>query len=147
MWIAAALLYTAFLQHLTLKTLLNMSILAGVVATLAFALLSGMATAIAANFCYGAASMLTAVASLGLAADYCPKRSEGFVFAVMMSVTNLSGSLADNVGSFLYEHVFGGEMYPLILVAAGFTAVNFALVPLLGLGRDTESAPPEMLRK
>src|SRR3977135_1066315 len=35
-WIAAALLYAAFLQHLTLKTLLNLSIVAGVFATLAF---------------------------------------------------------------------------------------------------------------
>ena len=133
------LLYAAFLQHLTLKTLLNLSILAGVLATLAFAFLSGMATAIAANFCYGAASMMTAVASLGLAADYCPKRSEGFAFAALMTVTDVSGSLADNVGSFLFEHVFHNEIYPLILVAAAFTAVNFVLVPLLGLKDGTAS--------
>ena len=138
-WILGALLYGTFLQHLPLKTLLNLSILTGVVATLAFLALSGMATAIAANFCYGAASMLTAVASLGLAANYCPKRSEGFAFAALMSVTNVSGSLADNVGSFLFEHVFRNELYPLILVAAAFTAVNFVLVPLLGLEDSTAS--------
>jgi MFS family permease len=132
-WIAAALLYAALLQHLTLKTLLNLSILAGVLATLAFAFMSGTATAIAANFCYGAASMITAVASLGLAADYCPKRSEGFAFAALMTVTDVSGSLADNIGSFLFEHMFHNEISPLILVAAAFTAVNFLLVPLLGL--------------
>ena len=132
-WIAAALLYAAFLQHLTLKTLLNLSIVAGVLATLAFAFLSGTATAIVANFCYGAASMMIAVASLGLAAHYCPKRSEAFAFAALMTVTDVSGSLADNVGSFLFEQVFNNEIYPLVLVAAAFTAVNFLLVPLLGL--------------
>ena len=138
-WIAAALLYAVFFQHLTLKTLLNVSILAGVLATLAFAFLSGVATAIAANFCYGAASMIIAVASLGLAADYCPKRSEGFAFAALMTVTDVSGSLADNVGSFLFEHVFHNEIYPLILVAAAFTALNFLLVPLLGLKEGATS--------
>jgi MFS family permease len=132
-WIAAALLYGAFLQHLALKTLLNLSILTGVLATLAFVFLSGMVTALAANFCYGAASMITAVASLGLAADYCPKRSEGFAFAALIAVVDLSGSLADNVGSFLFEHAFHNEISPLILVAAAFTAVSFVLVPLLGL--------------
>jgi len=132
-WIAAALLYGTFLHHLSLKSLLNLSILTGVLAAAAFVLLSGAATAIAVNFCYGAASMITAVASLGLAANYCPKRSEGFAFAVLMSITDVSASLADNVGSFLFEHVFHNEIAPLVLVAAGFTAVNFLLVPLLGL--------------
>ena len=138
-WIAAALLYAVFFQHLTLKTLLNVSILTGILATAAFVFLSGTATAIAANFCYGAASMITAVASLGLAANYCPKRSEGFAFAVLMSITDLSASLADNVGSFLFEHVFHNEIYPLVLVAAAFTALNFLLVPLLGLKEGTTS--------
>jgi MFS family permease len=140
-WIAAALVYGFFLQHLRLKTLLNLSIVAGVLATLLFAFLSGTASAMVANFAYGAASMVTAVASLGLAANYCPTRSEGFTFAVLMGVVNLSGSLADNVGSFLFEHVFHSELYPLILVAAGFTAVNFAMVPLLGLKDGTAAQP------
>ena len=138
-WIAVALLYAAFLQHLTLKTLLNLSILFGVLATAAFVFLSGMTTAIIVNLFYGAASMMTAVASLGLAANYCPKRSEGFAFAALMTVTDVSGSLADNVGSFLFEHVFNNEIYPLVLVAAAFTAVNFLLVPLLGLKDGTAS--------
>jgi hypothetical protein len=112
-----------------------------VLATLLFAFLSGTGTAVVANFAYGAASMVTAVASLGLAANYCPTRSEGFTFAALMGVVNLSGSLADNVGSFLFEHVFHSELYPLILVAAGFTAVNFALVPLLGLQDGTAAQP------
>jgi MFS family permease len=140
-WIAAALVYGLFLQHLKLKTLLNLSILAGVLATLLFAFLSGTATAVVANFCYGAASMVVAVASLGLAANYCPTRSEGFTFAALMGVVNLSGPLADNVGSFLFERIFHSELYPLILVAAGFTAINFALVPLLGLKHGTALQP------
>jgi Na+/melibiose symporter-like transporter len=138
-WIAAALLYSHVLQHLSLKSLLNLSILFGIVATAAFVFLSGAATAIVVNVLYGAASALTAVASLGLAANYCPKRSEGFAFAALMTVTDVSGSLADNTGSFLFEHVFHNEIAPLVLVAAAFTAINFLLVPLLGLKGGTAS--------
>jgi hypothetical protein len=82
------------------------------------------------------------VATLGLAADHCPKRVEAFAFAAMMAVTNIAGATADNVGSYLYEHVFRGQVYPLILVAAGFTALNFVLVPLLRLGNSAQPAPP-----
>ncbi|HXI99778.1 MAG TPA: MFS transporter [Micropepsaceae bacterium] len=144
-WITAALAYGLFLQHLTAKTLLNLAILVGTLATLTYLLMSGAATAAFAFFCYGGASMMTLVATLGLAADHCPKRVEGFAFAAMMSVTNLSGAAADNVGSYLYEHVFKNEIAPLIMVAAAFTALNFVLVPLLKLGNEAPHAV--LLRK
>lgn len=129
--IAAGITYALYLRDLTTRTMLYFSIVAGVLGTLTFALMIDPVTAAIAQFCYGAASMWTLVASLGLAADCCPERAEGFGFAAMVAITNISGAAADNVGSYLYEHVFGGEIAPLILVATAFTAVNFALVPLL----------------
>jgi MFS family permease len=145
--IAAALIYGFFLQHFSSRSLLNLSILVGVLATLTYLFMFDAVTAGITHFCYGGASMLTLVATLGLAADHCPKRSEGFAFAGMMAVTNFAGALADNVGSFLYEHTFRNELYPLILVAAAFTALNFVLVPLLRLGSDSPAHPSLMLRK
>jgi predicted MFS family arabinose efflux permease len=71
---------------------------------------------------------------LTLAADFCPKRSEGFAFATLMSVTNLASALSDNVGSYLYEHMFANRLAPLIVVSAAFTALALAFVPLLRLG-------------
>ena len=78
--------------------------------------------------------MMAFVATLSLAADFCPPRSEGFAFAALMSVTNLTSALSENIGSFFYEHVFQHELAPLILVSAAFTAVAFFFVPLLRLG-------------
>jgi MFS family permease len=141
-WITAALSYGLFLRDLSSKALLNLSILVGVLATLTYLLMFDGLTAAIAHFCYGGASMMTMVATLGLAADHCPKRVEAFAFAAMMAVTNIAGATADNVGSYLYEHVFRGQVYPLILVAAGFTALNFVLVPLLRLGNSAQPAPP-----
>jgi MFS family permease len=134
-WIAAALAYSLFLRNLPSKTLLNLAILAGVAATLSYLLMSDAITAALAHFCYGAASMMTMVATLGLAADHCPKRVEAFAFAALMAVTNIAGAAADNAGSYLYEHVFQNRIAPLILVAAAFTALNFVLVPLLRLDK------------
>lgn len=78
--------------------------------------------------------MLATVATVTLAADYCPQRSEGFSFAVMMSIINLATASADIVGSFLFQHLFQHKLAPLILVSAAFTALAFVLLPLLHLG-------------
>jgi|307.fasta_scaffold169969_2 hypothetical protein len=51
-----------------------------------------------------------------------------------MSITNLSGALSENLGSFFYEHIFHRHLDPLIIVSAAFTIVAFAFIPFLRLG-------------
>ena len=132
-WIIGALLYRRFLKGITARTLLNLSILLGTLTTSAFLLLWNEATAAFINFFSGFAGMVAFLATLTLAADYCPQRAEGFAFAALMSITNLSAALSDNIGSFLYEHLFDRHLDPLILVSAAFTALAFAFVPILRL--------------
>jgi predicted MFS family arabinose efflux permease len=132
-WIVAALLYRRFLKGISARNLLNLSILLGTLTTAAFLLLLDEATAALINFFSGFAGMIAFVATLTLAADYCPQRAEGFAFAALMSITNLSGAVSDNIGSFLYEHLFQRRLAPLILVSAAFTALAFAFVPILRL--------------
>jgi Na+/melibiose symporter-like transporter len=133
-WIAGALLYRWLLRGMTSQALLYLSIAAGALATLAFLLLRDPLTAAILNFSAGMAAMISMVAALTLAADFCPKRSEGFTFAALLSITNLAMSLGDNLGSFLFEHVFASRLSPLILVSAAATAIAAPFVPLLRLG-------------
>jgi MFS family permease len=140
-WIAGALLYRRFLKGLVAKTLLNLSILLGTLTTAAFLLFWNEAAAAVINFFSGFAGMIAFVATLTLAADYCPQRAEGFAFAALMSITNFSAALSDNIGSFLYEHLFNRRLDPLILVSAVFTALAFAFVPMLRL-RDKRAGEP-----
>ena len=91
-WVVGALLYRRLFDDLTLKKLLNLSIALGTLTTAAFVLLSNETSAAIIYFCVGFAAMLAMVASLTLAADYCPPRAEGFAFAVLMSVSNLASS-------------------------------------------------------
>jgi hypothetical protein len=78
--------------------------------------------------------MIALVATLTLAADYCPKRSEGFSFAILMSITNFASAAADNVGAFLYQNAFQSRLLPLVIVSAAITALAWLLIPLLRLG-------------
>ena len=98
-------------------------------------------TAAVINFFSGVAWMIALVATLTLAADYCPQRAEGFAFAALMSITNLAAALSDNIGSFLYEHLFDRRLDPLIIVSAAFTALAFAFVPLLRLQNKRPGQP------
>jgi predicted MFS family arabinose efflux permease len=140
-WIIAALLYRWLFESLTLKQMLNLSIALGTVTTAAYLLLSSEASAAIINFCAGFSAMLATVATLTLAADYCPPRAEGFSFAVLMSIINLANTLADNAGSFLYSHAFDNHLPPLVIMSAAFTAFAFVLVPLLRLGDKRQGEP------
>jgi MFS family permease len=140
-WIIGALFYRRLFDGMTSKRLLNLSILLGTVTTAAYLLLSNEISAAIINLFSGAAGMVAFVATLSLAADYCPKRAEGFAFAALMSLLNLSSALSNNIGSLLYEHVFHNRLAPLIVVSAAATAVIFVLVPLLRLGDKQPGEP------
>lgn len=133
-WIAGGLIYRFLLRGMATRALLNLSILCGTLATAAFLGLVDETSAMLVYFLNGVAGMIANIATLTLAADYCPRRSEGFAFAALMSVINLATPLSDTIGAFLYQHVFAGQLAPLIVASAAFTAFVFALVPLLDRG-------------
>ncbi len=133
-WIVGALAYRRLVQEMRLRVLLNLSIALGTLSTLSFLLLSGEVSAALVNFGSGIAAMVANVATLTLAAVVCPKRSEGFVFAAMMSIINLAAPASDTAGAFLYEHIFHARLAPLVVVSAACTAFAFVLVPLMRIG-------------
>lgn len=133
-WVAGALIYRWVLRGMSSQNLLYLSIVFGTVTTLLFLFLAHPIAAIAIEFAAGIAGMVSMVATLTLAADFCPPRSEGFTYAALLSVTNLAMALGDNIGSLLFEHMFGSRLAPLILVSAAATAVIAIFVPLLRLG-------------
>lgn len=136
-WIAGALLHRWLLRRMSAGPLLYLSILLGTVSAASFLLLTDEISAAIVNFANGLASMIATIASLTLAAQYCPRRAEGFAFAGLMSVANLADICSINAGAFLYEHVFNGRLGPLIVVSAATTALAAMLVPSLGLRSNT----------
>ena len=132
-WITGALIHRWFLARMSSKALLNLSIVLGTASAASFLLLSGEVSAAIVNFANGAALMIATIASLTLAAGFCPRRSEGFAFAGLMSVMNLSELCSSTVGAWLYENVFHERLEPLIIVSAASTAFTMVVVPLLRL--------------
>ena len=140
-WIVGAFLHRRYLKKLTLKKLLNVSIAIGTLASLAFLFFWNEVTAAIISFSSGLTAMIATVATLTPAADYCPRRAEGFAFAVLMSIINLATALADNLGSYLFTDVFHRNLSPLVVLSAAFTAFAFVLVPLLHLGHKLQGDP------
>ena len=87
--------------------------------------------------------MLATVATVTLAADYCPRRSEGFSFAVMMSLINLATASGDIIGSFLFDHLFHQRLDPAHPGVGGVYRFAFVLVPLLRLGDKRQGVARE----
>jgi MFS family permease len=135
-WIAGAVAHRWFLRKMSSKALLYLSIVLGTLSAASFLMLADEVTAAIVNFANGAAMMIATIASLTLAADNCPKRSEGFAFAGLMSIMNLADLCSNNVGAFLYEHVFHYQLGPLIVVSAASTAFALVLIPLLRLNGE-----------
>ena len=140
-WILGACLYRPYFKKLTLKTMLNLSIAIGTMSGLAFLLLWNEPAAAIISFCSGFAGMLATVATLTLAADYSPRRAEGFTFGVLTSIINLATMFSNNLGSYLFIHVSHSKLTPLVVLSAGFTAFAFVLVPLLQLGDKRQGEP------
>ncbi len=130
-WIIGGLLYRWRLSRIGRLALLRLSIVGGVISTLSCLALSSPATAVVVWVLSGITSMIAMIATMSLAAESCPAGAEGFAFAGMMSIVNLTNPLADTLGSVLYEHVFDQQLAPLILVSAAATGLVFLLIPLL----------------
>lgn len=126
--IIGALVFFAYGQQLHLQTILRIAIGLGVLSTLSFLLMIGPTSAVFIFLLFGLFSQLTHLAVLDLAARSCPVRTEGTVFALLMSCLNMGRSGANMLGGWLYEEV--GFM-ALIVISAGFTALCWLIVPFL----------------
>ena len=144
-WVAGGLAYRWFLAGMRTRRLLQLSIVLGTLATLAYLLMLGPVSGVIVYFLAGMAGMIANVATLTLAAEHCPANAEGFAFAALMSVINLATPLADASGAFLYEHVFANHLAPLIILSAAATAFVLVLIPFFGItGQASEQRHREL---
>lgn len=130
-WIAGGLLYRWRIKRLGRLALLRLSIVGGVCSTLSYLLMVGPVAAVVIYFIGGITSMLAMIATMTLAAESCPEGAEGFAFAGMMSIVNLTGPMSDTLGSFLYQHIFDRHLPPLIILSAAATSLVFFLIPMM----------------
>ena len=132
-----AVLFFAYCRKIRLDRLLSLAVALGVASTLSFVGLIGPKSAVVLFLVFGTVSQITHLAVLDLAARSCPARTEGTVFALLMSSLNVGRTGATLLGGWLYDHT---GLTPLVLVSAGFTALCWLIVPFLP-ARD--AVPPQ----
>lgn len=140
--IIGAFAYTWLSRRMTLKHLLYLCIFMGAISQGSFVFLHGETSAVILNLTHGFATMVALLASLTLAADACPEGSEGFTYALLMSVNNLASPASSSTGAWLYEGMFEHNLYPLIIVSAVVTVFAAFLVPTLKLGNQMPNQKP-----
>ena len=126
--VVGAVIYAPLSRRVPLRRLINLSIGLAVAGTLAYILYRDAWSAIVIDTLFGVAGMVTQLAFLDLAAKSCPRHVEATFFALLMSVYNAGAQASQNVGGRLYDHL---GYVPLVLIAAGMTAVTWLLVPLV----------------
>jgi predicted MFS family arabinose efflux permease len=125
-----------------MKALIYLSIVLGVLAQAAFVLQMGKVSAILITISTSIPQQIALLTMLTLVARVCPDKSEGFTYALIMSVYNLSTQYSATLGAGWYDSVFAQNIVPLIWISAGVTALCFLLVPFLPRASLEPQQPP-----
>lgn len=144
--VVASIAYGFYCRRVRFMTLIHLSIAAGVACTTAYWFLRGARSAVAVTLLVGFTYMTATLIQLDLTARVCPPRVAATLFALVMALSNLSLSLADGAGGFLYDlwaPAWGprGAFNALVGLGAAFTALCWFLVPVLRRG-DWRAAGP-----
>ena len=108
-----------------LSTLLHLSIVTAVVSNAVYWQLDSLTSAYVISVFAGAAYMTGTLIQLDLAARIIPARAAATVFAIVMALTNFSGSSSEAFGAWLFEAArssYGGETAFGLVVMASVTA-------------------------
>jgi predicted MFS family arabinose efflux permease len=133
--IVACVLYGLYSKRIPLRILLHGSVASMVLSSLVYIGLGSQLSAVIISLAYGFIYMITTLTQLELAGRYCPPEAAGTVFALLMSIMNLSVGLSSIVGGRFYEawkisYGVGTAYTLLVIVGAGFTALAWFLVLL-----------------
>jgi MFS family permease len=143
--IVASVAYGLYCRRLNVKPLVHLSIVTGILATLAYWKLDSENSALVITAIVGFTYMTGSMVQLDLAARACPPESAATVFALLMALSNLAMALSTWVGGAWYESM-KSSLGPvaafdiLVGVGAAFTAGCWLFLPLLHKWTPKESA-------
>lgn len=146
--VAASVLYAWYSRYLPRRVLVHGSIALGVVSTWAWWWLTGAVSAYVVTSVSQLIYMTALLGQFELAAEACPPRVAGTVFAALLAVSNASLNLATVTGGWLYDAMkpslgATATFNLLVLVGGLFTAASWGLAPWLVRGRPVGTPPAE----
>src|SRR5436190_7926981 len=134
--LTGSVLYGVICRMIPIPWLMHGSIVAGILATIAYWGYRDAASGVLISLAVGVVYAIGSLIQLDLAARVCRLETAGTTFALLMSLSNLSTALSQGVGGTIYEAMAERCGYASafqILVAAGalFTAGCWLLMPIL----------------
>jgi predicted MFS family arabinose efflux permease len=134
--IIASLAYGTYCRRLSFTTLIHLSIVSGILSTLAYWGMYDRMSAAVVNVVVGFTYMTGNLVQFDMVARVCPLNAAGTTFALLMGLTNLSMSLSAALGGWFYDN-WSSHWGPttafnlLVLVGALTNAACWLVIPLL----------------
>jgi Na+/melibiose symporter-like transporter len=134
--VLGSVVYGVVCRRVPVHWMIHGSIAAGILATMAYWGYRDATSGVVVSLAVGIAFAIGELTQLDLAARVCKPETAATTFALLMSLSNLSLSLAQGLGGSIYEIIAGWWGYAsafqsLVAVGALFTAACWLLVPLL----------------
>ncbi|MBI3836729.1 MAG: MFS transporter [Planctomycetia bacterium] len=131
-----SLLYGLYCRRVPLAILVHVSIVLGIVSSVAYWFMHDEASARVASAAAGFAIATATMVQLDLAAQICPPQTAGTLFALLMALSNLGTGLSTWFGGWCYQNgveAWGNPLAFNVLVGIGaiFTALCWLVVPYL----------------
>ena len=128
--------YGFLARRLSLRSLLRLAVVSGVLSTLCYALVADRPTAYLASFIVGYTYLMGCMVQFDLCARCCPPRFAGTLFASLMALSNLSLIASDWIGGAMFDTLdalIGHEMtyQLLIIIGSSFSLLCLILVPVI----------------
>ena len=133
--ILGAIIYYKMCKKFNLKKLLLICTFLSAIFTFCYLYFPNWQIALLYSVLFGTFGMITHLIVLDFAAQITPKEAEGFIFAGICSVLNLSAMLSRIVGGFLYSYI---GLSNLIIMSGVFTLLCLGFIPYLKIGDKNE---------
>lgn len=127
-------------SRFSVKQLAACLILCGAASQAAFVFMKSEPPAIALQFVFGAMTAMAMLNAHVIAANKCPKNAEGFMYAILLSASNLSFFASQAIGGYLYEYVFLKQINGLLLISAAITLCCLLILPFFNFEPDGETS-------
>ena len=134
--LTGSVLYGVICRMIPIPWLMHGSIVAGILATIAYWGYRDAASGVLISLAVGVVYAMGSLIQLDLAARVCRPETAGTTFALLMSLTNLSTALSQGIGGSIYEAMaerwgYAAAFQMLVALGALFTAGCWLLMPIL----------------
>ncbi len=111
-------------------------IIVGAMVQYCFVFMTSPTTAVVLNVLNGALTASAGLAVHVVAANKCPKGAEGFVYGLLISLTNASYFGSQAIGGNLYVNYLHSDINSLIAISAGLTLTCLVVLPFINFSKE-----------